>query len=200
MEGPAFSTRAKFQLYRQLGCSVESDDNHSNRRGPEAESGPTATLAMVPTTTAARRNTPPVDVDLVLDNLRANRRVGTQQIVAMAADGLLSKAVEAAAHGPLAQCPAMTPKSMCQATPVGARPCSQPLTGGPFNGNGHKLIQGIAQGSSDRRLSGVKGGACQLEGRASLPPPVTRALRRHRPIRPWRISRAVLTDPPGRSQ
>jgi 5'-methylthioadenosine phosphorylase len=108
MEGPAFSTRAESNLYRQWGCSVIGMTNHSEARLAREAEIAYATLAMVTDYDCWHADHASVTVDLVIDNLRANAALA-QEIVKVAAERIGAQRPASGAHHALRSA-LMTPK------------------------------------------------------------------------------------------
>ena len=84
MEGPAFSTRAESNLYRNWGCSVIGMTNHTEARlAREAEIAYTS-LAMVTDYDCWHEDYGNVNVEIIVDNLKANAKVAELIIQALA--------------------------------------------------------------------------------------------------------------------
>ncbi len=116
MEGPAFSTRAESELYRNWGCQVIGMTNHTEARlAREAEIAYT-TLAMVTDYDCWHQEHASVSVDMVIDNLRANATLA-EQIVRMAAERVGDQRPRSSAHHALRSA-LMTPPEQ---VPTGTR-------------------------------------------------------------------------------
>jgi len=72
MEGPAFSTRAESELYRQWGCDVIGMTNHSEARLAREAEIAYASLSMVTDFDCWHNDHDAVTVDMVIGNLKAN--------------------------------------------------------------------------------------------------------------------------------
>ncbi|MFN5163516.1 MAG: S-methyl-5'-thioadenosine phosphorylase [Cyanobacteriota bacterium] len=108
MEGPAFSTRAESELYRQWGCDVIGMTNHSEARLAREAEIAYATLAMVTDYDCWHQEHEAVTVEMVIENLHANASLA-KEIVLLAARRVgdlrpTSKAHQALRHA------LMTPK------------------------------------------------------------------------------------------
>ncbi|MFN9924139.1 MAG: S-methyl-5'-thioadenosine phosphorylase [Cyanobacteriota bacterium] len=108
MEGPAFSTRAESELYRQWGCDVIGMTNHSEARLARKAEIAYATLAMVTDYDCWHQEHEAVTVEMVIENLHANASLA-KEIVLLAARRVgdlrpTSKAHQALRHA------LMTPK------------------------------------------------------------------------------------------
>ncbi len=96
MEGPAFSTRAESQLYRNWGCKVIGMTNHTEARlAREAEIAYTS-LSMVTDYDCWHADFGNVSVELVIDNLKANAELATKIIEATAKRISISKPTSSA--------------------------------------------------------------------------------------------------------
>ncbi len=78
MEGPAFSTRAESKLYRSWGCSIIGMTNHTEARLAREAEIAYASLAMVTDYDCWHQDHDQVTVEMVLDNLKANAKIGAQ--------------------------------------------------------------------------------------------------------------------------
>ncbi|QNI73510.1 S-methyl-5'-thioadenosine phosphorylase [Synechococcus sp. NOUM97013] len=72
MEGPAFSTRAESELYRQWGCDVIGMTNHSEARLAREAEIAYASLSMVTDFDCWHNDHDAVTVEMVIGNLKAN--------------------------------------------------------------------------------------------------------------------------------
>jgi 5'-methylthioadenosine phosphorylase len=108
MEGPAFSTRAESELYRQWGCHVIGMTNHSEARLAREAEMAYATLAMVTDYDCWHEEHDAVTVEMVIDNLQANANLA-KQIVLEAARRLAELRPSSKAHQALRHA-LMTPK------------------------------------------------------------------------------------------
>jgi len=108
MEGPAFSTRAESELYRQWGCDVIGMTNHSEARLAREAEIAYASLSMVTDFDCWHNDHDAVTVDMVIGNLKANA-AATGPIL----EGLMEKfrreRPDSSAHSALADA-LMTPK------------------------------------------------------------------------------------------
>ncbi len=84
MEGPAFSTRAESNLYREWGCSIIGMTNHTEARLAREAEIAYASLSMATDYDCWHQDHESVSVDLVLDNLRANAELAQKIIVSVA--------------------------------------------------------------------------------------------------------------------
>ena len=84
IEGPAFSTRAESNLYRNWNCSIIGMTNHTEARlSKEAEIAYTS-VSMVTDYDCWKENEDPVSVEMVINNLKENAKTGTEIIKAAA--------------------------------------------------------------------------------------------------------------------
>ena len=84
MEGPAFSTRAESNLYRNWGCTVIGMTNHTEARLAREAEIAYASLAMVTDYDCWHESHENVTVEMVKDNLIANANIAQKIIVEMA--------------------------------------------------------------------------------------------------------------------
>ena len=82
MEGPAFSTRAESKLYRSWGCSIIGMTNHTEARLAREAEIAYASLAMVTDYDCWHHDHDQVTVEMVLDNLKANAKIGSKIVEA----------------------------------------------------------------------------------------------------------------------
>jgi len=81
MEGPAFSTRAESNLYRQWGCSIIGMTNHTEARlAREAEIAYTS-LSMVTDYDCWNNTNEEVSVEMIIKNLNINTKVANKVIL-----------------------------------------------------------------------------------------------------------------------
>ena len=80
MEGPAFSTRAESNLYRQWGCSIIGMTNHTEARLAREAEIAYASLSMVTDYDCWNQTQEEVSVEMVLENLRINSKVANKII------------------------------------------------------------------------------------------------------------------------
>ena len=78
MEGPAFSTRAESNLYRQWGCSVIGMTNHTEARLAKEAEIAYASLSMVTDYDCWHESHNEVSVEMVLKNLKINTEVANK--------------------------------------------------------------------------------------------------------------------------
>ena len=71
MEGPAFSTRAESNLYREWGCSIIGMTNHTEARLAKEAEIAYSSLSMVTDYDCWNQNCENVSVEMVIENLRA---------------------------------------------------------------------------------------------------------------------------------
>jgi 5'-methylthioadenosine phosphorylase len=72
MEGPAFSTRAESELYRNWGCDVIGMTNHTEARLAREAEIAYASLSMVTDFDCWHTDHDAVTVDMIIGNLKAN--------------------------------------------------------------------------------------------------------------------------------
>ena len=84
MEGPAFSTRAESNLYRNWGCSIIGMTNHTEARLAKEAEIAYASLAMVTDYDCWNKNCENVSVELVIKNLQENANFAKLIISAVA--------------------------------------------------------------------------------------------------------------------
>ena len=82
MEGPAFSTRAESNLYRNWGCSIIGMTNHTEARLAREAEIAYASLAMVTDYDCWHKDHESVSVEMILENLQANAKLATKIIEA----------------------------------------------------------------------------------------------------------------------
>ena len=80
MEGPAFSTRAESNLYRQWGCSIIGMTNHTEARLAKEAEIAYASLSMVTDYDCWHQNHKEVSVGMIINNLRVNAEVANKII------------------------------------------------------------------------------------------------------------------------
>jgi len=80
MEGPAFSTRAESNLYRQWGCSIIGMTNHTEARLAKEAEIAYASLSMVTDYDCWHQNHKEVSVEMVINNLKLNAEVANKII------------------------------------------------------------------------------------------------------------------------
>ena len=84
MEGPAFSTRAESNLYRNWGCSIIGMTNHTEARLAKEAEIAYSSLSMVTDYDCWHQTHQEVSVEMVLENLRANTEVANKIVFEMA--------------------------------------------------------------------------------------------------------------------
>ena len=80
MEGPAFSTRAESNLYRQWGCSIIGMTNHTEARLAKEAEIAYSSLSMVTDYDCWHQNHQEVSVEMVINNLKLNTEVANKII------------------------------------------------------------------------------------------------------------------------
>ena len=78
MEGPAFSTRAESNLYRQWGCSIIGMTNHTEARLAREAEIAYASLSMVTDYDCWNQKKEEVSVEMVIENLKINTVVANK--------------------------------------------------------------------------------------------------------------------------
>ncbi len=78
MEGPAFSTRAESNLYRQWGCSIIGMTNHTEARLAREAEIAYASLSMVTDYDCWNQTHGEVSVEMVIENLKINTQVANK--------------------------------------------------------------------------------------------------------------------------
>ena len=78
MEGPAFSTRAESNLYRQWGCSIIGMTNHTEARLAREAEIAYASLSMVTDYDCWNQSQEEVNVDMIIENLKINTSVANK--------------------------------------------------------------------------------------------------------------------------
>ena len=78
MEGPAFSTRAESNLYRQWGCSIIGMTNHTEARLAREAEIAYASLSMVTDYDCWNQSQDEVNVEMIIENLRINTLVANK--------------------------------------------------------------------------------------------------------------------------
>ena len=84
MEGPAFSTRAESNLYRNWGCSIIGMTNHTEARLAKEAEIAYSSLSMVTDYDCWHQTHQEVSVEMVLENLRANTEVANKIVFEVA--------------------------------------------------------------------------------------------------------------------
>ena len=80
MEGPAFSTRAESNLYRQWGCSIIGMTNHTEARLAKEAEIAYSSLSMVTDYDCWHQNHQEVSVEMVINNLKLNTEIANKII------------------------------------------------------------------------------------------------------------------------
>jgi len=91
MEGPAFSTRAESNLYRNWGCSIIGMTNHTEARLAKEAEIAYSSLCMVTDYDCWNQNCESVSVELVIENLQENANFAKSIISAAAKQISLSR-------------------------------------------------------------------------------------------------------------
>ena len=84
MEGPAFSTRAESNLYRDWGCSIIGMTNHTEARLAKEAEIAYSSLSMVTDYDCWNQSFENVSVDMVIENLRENAKFAKSLITSAA--------------------------------------------------------------------------------------------------------------------
>ena len=84
MEGPAFSTRAESNLYREWGCSIIGMTNHTEARLAKEAEIAYSSLSMVTDYDCWNQNCENVSVEMVIENLQENANFAKSIISAVA--------------------------------------------------------------------------------------------------------------------
>ena len=84
MEGPAFSTKAESNLYRNWGCSIIGMTNHTEARLAKEAEIAYSSLSMVTDYDCWNQNCESVSVDMVIKNLQENANFAKLIISAVA--------------------------------------------------------------------------------------------------------------------
>ena len=84
MEGPAFSTRAESNLYRDWGCSIIGMTNHTEARLAKEAEIAYSSLSMVTDYDCWNQNCESVSVEMVMENLQENANFAKLIILAAA--------------------------------------------------------------------------------------------------------------------
>ncbi len=100
MEGPAFSTRAESNLYRNWGCAVIGMTNHTEARLAREAEIAYASLSMATDYDCWHESEENVSVEMVMDNLRSNAALATK-IVTAAAEKISKSRPTSSAHNAL---------------------------------------------------------------------------------------------------
>ena len=97
MEGPAFSTRAESNLYRQWDCSIIGMTNHTEARLAREAEIAYSTLAMVTDYDCWRQGHDDVTVEMIIENLHLNAALATT-IIEHAAKAIATLRPQSSAH------------------------------------------------------------------------------------------------------
>ena len=100
MEGPAFSTRAESNLYREWGCSIIGMTNHTEARLAKEAEIAYSSLSMVTDYDCWNQNCDNVSVDMVIENLQENANFA-RSIISAAAKKISSLRPSSAFHDAL---------------------------------------------------------------------------------------------------
>ena len=84
MEGPAFSTRAESNLYRDWGCSIIGMTNHTEARLAKEAEIAYSSLSMVTDYDCWNQNCESVSVEMVIENLQENANFAKSIVSAVA--------------------------------------------------------------------------------------------------------------------
>ncbi len=84
MEGPAFSTRAESNLYRNWGCSIIGMTNHTEARLSKEAEIAYSSLSMVTDYDCWHQTHQEVSVEMVMKNLRTNTEVANKIVFELA--------------------------------------------------------------------------------------------------------------------
>ena len=97
MEGPAFSTRAESNLYRQWNCSIIGMTNHTEARLAREAEIAYSTLAMVTDYDCWRQGHDDVTVEMIVENLHLNAELANI-IIEQAAKAISTSRPSSIAH------------------------------------------------------------------------------------------------------
>ena len=100
MEGPAFSTRAESNLYRDWGCSIIGMTNHTEARLAKEAEIAYASLSMVTDYDCWNQNCENVSVEMVIENLQENANFA-KSIISAAAKTISSLRPSSSFHNAL---------------------------------------------------------------------------------------------------
>ncbi len=100
MEGPAFSTRAESNLYRDWGCSIIGMTNHTEARLAKEAEIAYSSLSMVTDYDCWNQNCENVSVEMVLENLQENASFA-KSIISAAAKRISSLRPSSSFHNAL---------------------------------------------------------------------------------------------------
>tara|TARA_Y100001968_G_scaffold278411_1_gene273717 strand:+ start:25 stop:957 length:933 start_codon:yes stop_codon:yes gene_type:complete len=108
MEGPAFSTRAESNLYRDWGCSIIGMTNHTEARLAKEAEIAYSSISMVTDYDCWNQNCESVSVDMVIQNLQENANFA-KSIITAAAKKISSSRPSSISHNSLKEA-LVTPK------------------------------------------------------------------------------------------
>ena len=97
MEGPAFSTKAESNLYRDWGCSIIGMTNHTEARLAKEAEIAYSSLSMVTDYDCWNQNCENVSVEMVIENLQENANFA-KSIISAAAKKISSLRPESSFH------------------------------------------------------------------------------------------------------
>ena len=100
MEGPAFSTRAESNLYREWGCSIVGMTNHTEARLAKEAEIAYSSLSMVTDYDCWNQNCENVSVEMVIENLQENA-IFAKSIISAAAKRISSLRPSSSFHNAL---------------------------------------------------------------------------------------------------
>jgi len=100
MEGPAFSTRAESNLYREWGCSIVGMTNHTEARLAKEAEIAYSSLSMVTDYDCWNQNCENVSVEMVIKNLQENANFA-KSIISAAAQKIASSRPSSLFHNSL---------------------------------------------------------------------------------------------------
>ena len=100
MEGPAFSTRAESNLYKEWGCSIIGMTNHTEARLAKEAEIAYSSLSMVTDYDCWNQNCDNVSVDMVIENLQENANFA-KSIISAAAKTISSLRPSSSFHNAL---------------------------------------------------------------------------------------------------
>ena len=100
MEGPAFSTRAESNLYRDWGCSIIGMTNHTEARLAKEAEIAYSSLSMVTDYDCWNQNCESVSVEMVIENLQENANFA-KSIISAAAKRISSLRPSSSFHNAL---------------------------------------------------------------------------------------------------
>jgi len=100
MEGPAFSTRAESNLYRDWGCSIIGMTNHTEARLAKEAEIAYSSLSMVTDYDCWKKECESVSVEMVIENLQENANFA-KSIISAAAKSISSSRPSSPFHNSL---------------------------------------------------------------------------------------------------